>query len=48
MATTDPLLPTDLAAALDGVEGWSSPDQLARLAGIGWINCFQRTPPQRS
>jgi Methyltransferase domain len=32
MATTDPLLPTDLAAALEGVEGWFSPDQLARVA----------------
>jgi predicted O-methyltransferase YrrM len=32
MATTDPLLPGDLAAALDGVEGWFSPDQLARVA----------------
>jgi predicted O-methyltransferase YrrM len=32
MATTDPLLPSDLAAALDGVEGWFSPDQLARVA----------------
>ena len=32
MATTDALLPGDLVAALDGVEGWFSPDQLARLA----------------
>lgn len=32
MATTDPLLPTDLAAVLDGVEGWFSPDQLVRVA----------------
>ena len=32
MATIDPLLPTDLAAALDEVEGWFSPDQLARVA----------------
>jgi len=32
MATTDALLPTDLAVALDGVEGWFSLDQLARVA----------------
>ena len=32
MATTDPLLPTDLAGALEGVEGWFSTDQLARVA----------------
>lgn len=32
MATTDPLLPTGLAGALEGVEGWFSPDQLARVA----------------
>jgi predicted O-methyltransferase YrrM len=32
MATTDPLLPTDLQLALDGVEGWFSTDQLARVA----------------
>jgi predicted O-methyltransferase YrrM len=32
MATTDPLLPADLAVALDGVEGWFSPDQLARVS----------------
>jgi predicted O-methyltransferase YrrM len=34
MATTDALLPGDLVAALDGVEGWFSPDQLARLAAL--------------
>jgi predicted O-methyltransferase YrrM len=32
MPTTDPLLPTGLAGALEGVEGWFSPDQLARVA----------------
>jgi len=32
MPTTDPFLPTDLAGALEGVEGWFSPEQVARVA----------------
>jgi predicted O-methyltransferase YrrM len=32
MATTDQLLPTDLALALDGVDGWFSADQVVRVA----------------